>query len=104
HGDPGLHHDLLPLPTRRSSDLVDGTARRQLIQEPELLLGERERARSVLGTPHDTRRVARRALGVGQDGRQVPDGRVLEQGPRLRSEEHTSELQSLAYLVCRLRL
>src|SRR2546425_8066847 len=27
----------------------------------------------------------------------------LEQ-PRLRSEEHTSELQSLAYLVCRLLL
>src|SRR2546423_6691858 len=25
-------------------------------------------------------------------------------GPRVRSEEHTSELQSLAYLVCRLLL
>src|SRR2546425_1660996 len=25
-------------------------------------------------------------------------------GPRYRSEEHTSELQSLAYLVCRLLL
>src|SRR2546425_7730001 len=34
---------------------------------------------------------ARRVLGV-------PDGRVR------RSEEHTSELQSLAYLVCRLLL
>src|SRR2546425_10696612 len=32
--------------------------------------------------------------------------RELEQelGTRLRSEEHTSELQSLAYLVCRLLL
>src|SRR2546425_2430902 len=27
-----------------------------------------------------------------------------EQGPEPRSEEHTSELQSLAYLVCRLLL
>src|SRR3989441_8996481 len=28
----------------------------------------------------------------------------LEVGVRIRSEEHTSELQSLAYLVCRLLL
>src|SRR3989441_858147 len=38
-----------------------------------------------------------------------PDGRFLLMGPdkqltRQRSEEHTSELQSLAYLVCRLLL
>src|SRR2546425_10115968 len=30
--------------------------------------------------------------------------RTAEQGDILRSEEHTSELQSLAYLVCRLLL
>src|SRR2546425_7262181 len=30
--------------------------------------------------------------------------RGLDAGGRLRSEEHTSELQSLAYLVCRLLL
>src|SRR2546423_11059629 len=30
--------------------------------------------------------------------------RVDESRPRARSEEHTSELQSLAYLVCRLLL
>src|SRR2546425_8484290 len=30
--------------------------------------------------------------------------KALEQVRRLRSEEHTSELQSLAYLVCRLLL
>src|SRR5229473_4197723 len=29
---------------------------------------------------------------------------VGDQAPDLRSEEHTSELQSLAYLVCRLLL
>src|SRR2546425_7704499 len=29
---------------------------------------------------------------------------AVEQGKRVRSEEHTSELQSLAYLVCRLLL
>src|SRR2546425_8499670 len=31
-------------------------------------------------------------------------GSTLEAGPATRSEEHTSELQSLAYLVCRLLL
>src|SRR2546425_5693646 len=32
-------------------------------------------------------------------------GRLAEAGPEgMRSEEHTSELQSLAYLVCRLLL
>src|SRR3989441_5079960 len=42
---------------------------------------------------------ARSALGVGQIA-------VLfhNQGAPQRSEEHTSELQSLAYLVCRLLL
>src|SRR5205823_13638117 len=32
------------------------------------------------------------------------EGHFLERTPRKRSEEHTSELQSLAYLVCRLLL
>src|SRR2546425_8094468 len=31
-------------------------------------------------------------------------GSVRQRPPRARSEEHTSELQSLAYLVCRLLL
>src|SRR6266404_7378365 len=39
-----------------------------------------------------------RAVGVGRD-----DTRVVAAGGE-RSEEHTSELQSLAYLVCRLLL
>src|SRR2546425_7727658 len=35
----------------------------------------------------------------------VPGDAEMEEGPALgRSEEHTSELQSLAYLVCRLLL
>src|SRR5205823_14150998 len=43
------------------------------------------------GRPHHARR------------RAVADLRPVH-GPRRRSEEHTSELQSLAYLVCRLLL
>src|SRR2546423_10289290 len=44
--------------------------------------------------------------GEGEELLVVRNGLRLEQRgvPRLRSEEHTSELQSLAYLVCRLLL
>src|SRR2546425_1907788 len=49
-------------------------------------------------------RTHRRRLPVAahlQDGGHVRRGQPLDGG---RSEEHTSELQSLAYLVCRLLL
>src|SRR5205823_11118864 len=67
------------------------------------------------------RRAAEAVLAVDQDpldlsgadrGEQHLEGRALIAGTRVagvhvdagRSEEHTSELQSLAYLVCRLLL
>src|SRR2546423_9960107 len=54
-----------------------------------------------------SRRVQRRA-GSGAEVRRNPavlgDDDVREARPHGRSEEHTSELQSLAYLVCRLLL
>src|SRR2546425_4661959 len=45
------------------------------------------------------RRVVPRAERAGEDRQVLPDELLLQ-----RSEEHTSELQSLAYLVCRLLL
>src|SRR2546425_9625952 len=56
--------------------------------------------------PHDVPvRAVERLVAVEQRLHPVPTGRhpgdALE---RVRSEEHTSELQSLAYLVCRLLL
>src|SRR5205823_8186939 len=66
----------------------------------EAELGEvRDRARAWL------RRAARLAI----DRFEIDDGlalldRALDLDPVPRSEEHTSELQSLAYLVCRLLL
>src|SRR2546425_9250043 len=54
----------------------------------------------------DPRRRARRAghhHGDGPVGQREPSP-VTARGPGVRSEEHTSELQSLAYLVCRLLL
>src|SRR2546423_6482090 len=37
-------------------------------------------------------------------GHRLAGGKAVERRVRRRSEEHTSELQSLAYLVCRLLL
>src|SRR3712207_8728387 len=49
-----------------------------------------------------------RPLGEGEAGRDQLDGGVLgdeaAKGGIVRSEEHTSELQSRQYLVCRLLL
>src|SRR5687767_15377025 len=55
----------------------------------------RELRRAAVGAQHHRSRGVELDLGGGGHG--------LER-PRLRSEEHTSELQSLAYLVCRLLL
>src|SRR5205823_12273166 len=95
---------LHPFPTRRSSDLTlmtfsivargtDGTSWGVAVASKFLAVGSA---------------VPAAAAGVGAIATQSyanlayrPDGlRLLREG-RDRSEEHTSELQSLAYLVCR---
>src|SRR2546423_9856368 len=61
--------------------------------------GGRAPSQLAAALPADGRRHRRRA------GRPQPGmGPRHADGPRARSEEHTSELQSLAYLVCRLLL
>src|SRR5687767_15720444 len=88
---PGSHRALHSFPTRRSSDLVsvpaDGSATVAILRA-----GVREMIKpGAVAT-------------VGAEGCTPPPtvtGRAVQ--PR-RSEEHTSELQSLAYLVCRLLL
>src|SRR3712207_9439073 len=51
------------------------------------------------GRPQRGRRVAEGAAPV-----RLPGVHLRQRGHRLRSEEHTSELQSRQYLVCRLLL
>src|SRR5205823_9963358 len=91
-------------PTRRSSDLL-GAPR---AERGETAAGHDERGEAL----PDLLRKGRAA----SDGRQISEERGLHmhvfhgaKGLRVvvvavprRSEEHTSELQSLAYLVCRL--
>src|SRR5205823_13397822 len=79
-------------PTRRSSDLTQ----------------EREEALPECGRP--VRMPMRQACGRAVRTPAIPfpmprcSSRILIPATAVRSEEHTSELQSLAYLVCRLLL
>src|SRR5205823_14353917 len=87
----GNHRDLHSFPTRRSSDLEkrrsDRARCRQARAQPQ---GGCRRA----GTPEE------RLAPAGAEVR----ARLRRHLFAPRSEEHTSELQSLAYLVCRLLL
>src|SRR5205823_14825066 len=96
--------DLHSFPTRRSSDLgerriaVSGSVRHVHLtvdlRDPWALL-----VRGALVVVVDVALLAGCwLLSVALTGRWRP------QLPPIRSEEHTSELQSLAYLVCRLLL
>src|SRR5207244_9266149 len=84
-----MHSALLPFPTRRSSDL-------------RWRVAIATRAASIIASAS--------ALGArvrGGDGRRSASTRFLalrRPSPPLRSEEHTSELQSPDHLVCRLLL
>src|SRR5437762_11489919 len=86
------NQDLHSFPTRRSSDLGPAVA------------GGRGRAAGPgladrHGAPHH-RGAVPAVQREGAGGRLSPPGT----GPGARSEEHTSELQSPMYLVCRLLL
>src|SRR5205823_14142895 len=78
-------------PTRRSSDL----AFEVLAMDAERDVGV-HREKAAIGVEREARVAG--ALG------ETFHGRVVEAEVQDRSEEHTSELQSLAYLVCRLLL
>src|SRR5688500_11478914 len=97
-GPPALRS----FPTRRSSDLA--ALRAELGAEAPPLVEAREPAGEVAGAVGQHRVVAQRAAQVGDDLAQVDAlaRRLRMPDPRLRSEEHTSELQSPCNLVCRL--
>src|SRR3712207_7378564 len=85
---------LFPNPTLFRSRLLDGppsSGRRARVLEPLVLAAPAQHLRA----------------GV-EAGPEVEDHRVVavpdQDGVTLRSEEHTSELQSRQYLVCRLLL
>src|SRR5205823_8843428 len=90
-------HDALPISDLRGAALADAAGRGQV-----LLLEHRPE----LG-PLDHAELLRRRELVAEHSREIvagaavpPCGRRVILEIRHRSEEHTSELQSLAYLVC----
>src|SRR5205823_14245068 len=96
YGDP---RDLRSFPTRRSSDLV--VAGREVEEAVAAFAVGGEGARDVGALDRHSGARESKAGGVS-DAAGDDSSRDLSQGRR--SEEHTSELQSLAYLVCRLLL
>src|SRR3712207_7679390 len=72
-------------------------------QRPALQLADHAGA---LGDRHELRRGHLTELGVlpAQQRLDTGDPPLAQRDHRLRSEEHTSELQSRQYLVCRLLL
>src|SRR5205814_10512234 len=90
-----LHHPpaLLSFPTRRSSDLTSTFGNR--------LMGSLVKERA----PKSTVTIANRIAGSGLRIDQAETfSLIADSSSRIRSEEHTSELQSLRHLVCRLLL
>src|SRR5437762_6511413 len=79
----GAHRDLHSFPTRRSSDL---DAREHAAADRKVFAEVADDEELLAGAQRDLGRFLRRASLVA------------------RSEEHTSELQSPMYLVCRLLL
>src|SRR5437879_10347165 len=84
------HRYLHSFPTRRSSDLDRGPTQLREIERVERLV---QLEQDVVGRVDD---VVDRPLAHGGEPLGEPGG--------ARSEEHTSELQSPMYLVCRLLL
>src|SRR5205814_8943886 len=91
------HLPLHPFPTRRSSDLRH-TAAVQGVVGPVVDRQGRCRAIDVIGHPADELALSVQAHELDS----APLDRATE--VVVRSEEHTSELQSLRHLVCRLLL
>src|SRR5205823_13151540 len=90
------------LPTRRSSDLSRRPAGRAPDRAGPAVRGPEPGYRGVERGPAGHLRAERDDLGHPKGGRLTHLTEIVPFGSR--SEEHTSELQSLAYLVCRLLL
>src|SRR5205823_13186733 len=90
------HQYLHSFPTRRSSDLGHYIGNSGYMEDEQAVL-----ALAALAQP--TRLQAFRLL-VQNEPQGLPAGELARLLEVPRSEEHTSELQSLAYLVCRLLL
>src|SRR5205823_14201990 len=94
-------HCPLPFPTRRSSDLAITTALTDF-QNALAMPGRTDARNAAVATTRVKLETLLQQLAANLElTPNVTDAQLATTG---RSEEHTSELQSLAYLVCRLLL
>src|SRR5205814_7371541 len=97
------HPDLPSFPTRRSSDLEGGFFVNLFLADAETGRVKRRLVKSTQNNNYESLRF------INSAGSFSPDGRYFALAAKRkdrddRSEEHTSELQSLRHLVCRLLL
>src|SRR5205814_9412950 len=90
--------NLHSFPTRRSSDLDV-----HQLEALAVFLEQLHRVLAWMDNPEDVHFVADK-VGLGFSHQQVKEGALAVRLKLIRSEEHTSELQSLRHLVCRLLL
>src|SRR5690625_5309063 len=96
--DTSLHVDLHSFPTRRSSDLSQNEA-----AQKHLLNMQEEMDKTGAWEANTEAKTILTKLGVTDFDKPVSELSGGQQ-KRVRSEEHTSELQSRGHLVCRLLL
>src|SRR5205823_14979395 len=102
---PSSHHrSLHSFPTRRSSDVSrssarQATAQRNNLQNRHFFVGFHHEATRPLDFSHHVHNPCTQHF---DDISWIYDRILMNIRGVQRSEEHTSELQSLAYLVCRL--
>src|SRR5205814_9474712 len=92
------HRDLHSFPTRRSSDLVVRELADLIEQGHEIAEGTIAAVTSALDQHHSPSEILEDVVWRHRSTKVAP--KTVNQ----RSEEHTSELQSLRHLVCRLLL
>src|SRR5207253_3926983 len=104
HFSRSAHHPTLhSFPTRRSSDLMDALReRRDYICFALMVTDIATQGTCLLVSGEESR--VERALGDSTIDGVVDLPGVMSRKKQLRSEEHTSELQSRGHLVCRLLL
>src|SRR5205823_12376480 len=98
------HRALHSFPTRRSSDLSrrENSVAKSLYSDDSVVGGGVPGTFSPFIEAATTRNPRTRETSASVASRAI--SRRITGSSRSRSEEHTSELQSLAYLVCRLLL
>src|SRR5206468_8576587 len=98
------HRDLHSIPTRRSSDLETEIAERAAEVREKIAAAEAEVREVEAELKRQENQAAEAEIRLSFVDRTIVQQDAMVRTDHLRSEEHTSELQSRSDLVCRLLL